>query len=208
MKKIFHYLSGVDLHHVWCVKRSLRDIIVSMLNSKADRDLFEKKLEQQWAGQRPRSRMLYEAYGFIAEKIKHSDQDLFFTSPNHLEICVQGMDEMYKVVEFARWHNQLKYSILIEKYFPHGKIIWDVHKDFVMVSERDKIRCWNRKTQKEMKIYDKSAKLQVILSFVHLRVFFQRYDITSLKNKILCCSKSSSSKWCLDRFAKRSTFCL
>eukprot|EP00111_Clytia_hemisphaerica_P024600 TCONS_00072530-protein len=159
VKKIFHYLSGIDLHYVRCVKRSWRDFIQLMWQSESDRDLFEAKLEEQWLLEFPRPRMIYEGFGNSAEKMKHSDQELFLSCVNESGILVLDMDEMYKVTYISRWQTKVKYTIPVEKPF-NIKSIWDVHKDFVMVSDKAGIKCWNRKTHKEMKIHDQSNSLQ------------------------------------------------
>ena len=162
VKKIFIYLNGKELHAVRSVKRSWRNIIISMWESKTDRRLLEHKLEYQWTLNRPRARMLYEGPGMPAERIVHSNQELFLGCPDKNCIYVLDMDDMYKVTYISRWQTRVKHTIPKPNLsFVNGNV-WDVHEKFVIVLAEDaKIKCWNRVSLKEMIIYDESALLQV-----------------------------------------------
>ena len=161
VRKIFHHLSGLDLHHVRCVKHSWRDVIASMWQSKADRNLFEAKLAQQWKENKPRGGWLYEGHGLVPEYIKHNDQELFLAFRDRNEISALDMNNMYKVNNISRWQTKTKYTLKVEN--PSRlDLVWDVQKSFVMVWDGWRgLRCVDRETMKDMVIFDESEVLQV-----------------------------------------------
>ena len=171
VKKIFIHLSGKELHAVRCVKRSWRDIVISMWRSKIDHCLLENKLEYQWTLNLPRARMVFEGHGTPAQKIVLNNNELFVGCHQENELFVLNMDDMYKVTFVPRWQTKIKHTIPKPSFnFLIGNI-WDVHEKFVIVlGEEGKIKCWDRVSLKEMIIYDKSALLQVYFSIL-LRIY-------------------------------------
>ena len=73
---ICSYLSGADLHHFGCVKRSWRDLILRIRSSEIERKLWKAKLADQWTrgGAQIREIKVYESE---VSAMKVSGSELF-----------------------------------------------------------------------------------------------------------------------------------
>ena len=142
--KICSYLSGADLHYFGCVKRSWRDLILRIRNSEIERKLWKTKLADQWREGEARVQEIVE-YEHDISAMKVSGSELFVDIYGKAEVHVYDITS-----------GKLKFTLRAAERFS----AWDVHEDFLLIYDGEKIYLWDRHKSTE-EIIDDSVHMQI-----------------------------------------------